>query len=216
MTSAEFKFEVLETDGSARQGQLNTAHGAIDTPAFMPVGTAATVKGMFPETVASTGAQIILANTYHLMLRPGADRIAEFGGVRKFMNWSGPLLTDSGGYQVMSLAKLRRINEDGVTFQSHIDGASHHLTPERAIQIQHQLDATITMAFDECTPYPATKDAVAESMSLSMRWAERSKQAYMPRSGYGMFGIVQGGIEEINPEKTGWKHKTVAKNPRTD
>lgn len=194
MTTSEFSFEVLESDGSARRGKLHTAHGAIDTPAFMPVGTAATVKGMFPETVASAGAQIILANTYHLMLRPGADRIEEFGGVRDFMNWPGPLLTDSGGYQVMSLAKLRRINEEGVTFQSHIDGSHHQLTPERAIQIQHQLGATITMAFDECTPYPAAKDAVAKSMNLSMRWATRSKGAYKPRSGFGMFGIVQGGI----------------------
>ncbi len=194
MTSPNFGFEVLATDGTARRGQLVTAHGTIDTPAFMPVGTAATVKGMFPETVASTGAQIILANTYHLMLRPGADRIAKFGGVRKFMNWPGPLLTDSGGYQVMSLAKLRTINEEGVTFQSHIDGARHHLTPERAIQIQHQLGSTITMAFDECTPYPASKEVVAKSMALSMRWAERSKNAYVPRPGYGAFGIVQGGI----------------------
>lgn len=194
MTPPEFGFEILATEGTARLGRLTTAHGIIGTPAFMPVGTAATVKGMLPETVASTGAQIILANTYHLMLRPGAERVAKFGGVRKFMNWSGPLLMDSGGYQVMSLAKLRQINEEGVTFQSHIDGTRHQLTPERAIQIQHKLDATITMAFDECTPYPATKDAVAESMNLSMRWAARSKQAYVPQSGYGVFGIVQGGV----------------------
>ena len=195
MTPA-FSFQVSATDGAARRGQLVTAHGVIDTPAFMPVGTAATVKAMLPETVASTGAQIILANTYHLMLRPGAERVAKFGGVRKFMNWPGPLLTDSGGYQVMSLAKLRKMNEDGVTFQSHIDGSKHHLTPERSIQIQHQLDATITMAFDECTPFPAEKDAVAESMRMSMRWAKRSKQAYVMREGYGLFGIVQGGIHE--------------------
>jgi len=193
MTTA-FSFEVHATDGAARRGQLTTAHGVIDTPAFMPVGTAATVKAMFPETVAATGAQIILANTYHLMLRPGAERIAKFGGVRKMMNWPGPLLTDSGGYQVMSLAKLRKMTEDGVTFQSHIDGSKHHLTPERSIQIQHCLDATITMAFDECTPFPAEKDAVAESMRMSMRWAKRSKNAYVPRPGYGLFGIVQGGI----------------------
>jgi queuine tRNA-ribosyltransferase len=189
-----FSFEVQATEGAARRGRLTTAHGVIDTPAFMPVGTAATVKAMFPETVASTGAQIILANTYHLMLRPGAERIAKFGGVRKMMNWSGPLLTDSGGYQVMSLAKLRKMTEDGVTFQSHIDGSRHHLTPERSIQIQHHLDATITMAFDECTPFPAEKDAVAESMRMSMRWAKRSKNAYVARPGYGLFGIVQGGI----------------------
>lgn len=194
--TAAFSFQVSATDGAARRGRLVTAHGAIDTPAFMPVGTAATVKAMLPETVASTGAQIILANTYHLMLRPGAERIAKFGGVRKFMNWPGPLLTDSGGYQVMSLAKLRKMTEDGVTFQSHIDGSHHHLTPERSIQIQHQLDATITMAFDECTPFPAEKDAVAESMRMSMRWAKRSKDAYVARNGYGLFGIVQGGIHE--------------------
>ncbi len=194
--TAAFSFQISATDGAARRGRLTTAHGVIDTPVFMPVGTAATVKAMLPETVASTGAQIILANTYHLMLRPGAERVAKFGGVRKFMNWPGPLLTDSGGYQVMSLAKLRKMNEDGVTFQSHIDGSKHHLTPERSIQIQHQLDATITMAFDECTPFPAEKDAVAESMRMSMRWAKRSKQAYVPREGYGLFGIVQGGIHE--------------------
>ncbi len=194
MTPPEFGFQVLANDGPARLGRLVTAHGAVDTPAFMPVGTAATIKGIFPEAVASTGAQIILANTYHLMLRPGAERIAKFRGVRKFMNWPGPLLTDSGGYQVMSLAKLRRIDEEGVGFQSHIDGARHHLTPERAVHIQHQLDATITMVFDECTPYPATKDAVADSMALSMRWAKRSRQAYVLRPGYGIFGIVHGGV----------------------
>lgn len=193
---SSFSFHVDATDGAARRGRLITAHGLIDTPAFMPVGTAATVKAMMPETVASTGAQIILANTYHLMLRPGAERIDRFGGVRKFMNWNGPLLTDSGGYQVMSLAKLRKMTEDGVTFQSHIDGSKHHLTPERSIQIQHMLDATITMAFDECTPFPAEKKEVADSMRMSMRWAKRSKQAYAEREGYGLFGIVQGGIHE--------------------
>ncbi len=189
-----FGLSVLATDGAARRGRIATAHGAIDTPAFMPVGTAATVKAMFTETVAATGAQIILGNTYHLMLRPGAERIAALGGLHTFMRWPGPILTDSGGYQVMSLAKLRRMNEDGVTFQSHVDGSRHHLTPERSIQIQHALDATITMAFDECTPFPAEKDAVAESMRLSMRWAARSKQAYVAREGYGLFGIVQGGV----------------------
>lgn len=189
-----FDFTVMAKDGAARRGRLATAHGVIDTPAFMPVGTAATVKAMFPETVAATGAQIILANTYHLMLRPGSERIAKFGGVRKFMNWPGPLLTDSGGYQVMSLAKLRKMDENGVTFQSHIDGSRHLLTPERSIAIQHDLDATITMAFDECTPYPAEKKEVAESMALSMRWAERSRNAYVRRPGYGLFGIVQGGV----------------------
>jgi queuine tRNA-ribosyltransferase len=194
MTVPPFVIEIEATDGAARRGRLTTAHGIVDTPAFMPVGTAATVKAMFPDQVAGTGAQMILANTYHLMLRPGAERIAAFGGVRKFMNWPGPLLTDSGGFQVMSLAKLRTLSEDGVTFQSHLDGSRHHLTPERAIAIQHQLDATVTMAFDECTPFPAEKDAVAASMRLSMRWASRSKAAYVPRPGYGLFGIVQGGV----------------------
>ncbi|MGE4062599.1 MAG: tRNA guanosine(34) transglycosylase Tgt [Rhodospirillaceae bacterium] len=192
--TGKFSFTVLARDGAARLGKLMTAHGAVDTPVFMPVGTAATVKAMFPETVASTGAQMILANTYHLMLRPGVERIARFGGVRQFMKWPGPLLTDSGGYQVMSLSKLRKITEDGVTFQSHIDGLKHHLTPERSIQIQHRLDATVTMAFDECTPFPAEKAQVADSMQMSMRWARRSKEAYMRRDGYGLFGIVQGGI----------------------
>jgi queuine tRNA-ribosyltransferase len=192
--SGKFSFTVIARDGAARLGRLVTAHGAVDTPVFMPVGTAATVKAMFPETVAATGAQMILANTYHLMLRPGVERIARFGGVRQFMKWDGPLLTDSGGFQVMSLAKLRKITEDGVTFQSHIDGLKHHLTPERSIQIQHRLDATVTMAFDECTPFPSEKDVVADSMRMSMRWARRSKDAYVERDGYGLFGIVQGGI----------------------
>ena len=192
--SDAFGLEIFGTDGAARVGRLVTAHGVIDTPAFMPVGTAATVKGMFLDHVRSTGSQIILANTYHLMLRPGAERVAKFGGVRKFMNWDGPLLTDSGGYQVMSLAKLRTISEDGVTFASHIDGSKHHLTPERSIAIQNQLDATITMAFDECTPFPAEPQVAADSMRMSMRWAARSKNAFVPRPGYGLFGIVQGGI----------------------
>jgi queuine tRNA-ribosyltransferase len=189
-----FVFTLEATDGAARAGRLATAHGPVDTPAFMPVGTGATVKAMFPATVAATGAQMILGNTYHLMLRPGAARIAALGGLHKFMNWPGPILTDSGGYQVMSLSTLRRLSEDGVTFQSHIDGSSHHLTPERSVAIQHQLDATVTMAFDECTPFPADTDTTASSMRLSMRWAERSKRAYKTRDGYGLFGIVQGGI----------------------
>jgi len=192
--SGKFSFSVIAADGAARLGNLITAHGAVDTPVFMPVGTAATVKAMFPETVAATGSQMILANTYHLMLRPGVERIARFGGVRQFMKWDGPLLTDSGGFQVMSLSKLRKITEDGVTFQSHIDGLKHHLTPERSIQIQHRLDATVTMAFDECTPFPAEKPQVDESMRMSMRWAKRSKDAFIERPGYGLFGIVQGGI----------------------
>ena len=190
----KFAFTVKATDGAARLGQLVTAHGTVETPVFMPVGTAATVKAMFPETVAATGSRMILANTYHLMLRPGVERIARLGGVRQFMRWDGPLLTDSGGFQVMSLSKLRKITEDGVTFQSHIDGLKHHLTPERSIQIQHRLDATVTMAFDECIPFPSAKDVVADSMRMSMRWARRSKDAYVARPGYGLFGIVQGGI----------------------
>jgi len=193
MTTA-FAFDLLATDGAARLGCVHTAHGDIQTPAFMPVGTAGTVKAMMPGSVAATGAQIVLGNTYHLMLRPGAERVARLGGLHRFMNWPGPILTDSGGFQVMSLAKLRKLTEDGVTFQSHHDGSSHHLTPESSMAIQHLLDADITMAFDECTPFPATPEQAAESMRLSMRWAVRSKAAFVPRPGYGLFGIVQGGI----------------------
>lgn len=193
-SAARFRFDLLKTDGAARLGRLETAHGTIDTPAFMPVGTAATVKAMTPEAVASTGAQIVLANTYHLMLRPGAERIERLGGLHRFMNWPRPILTDSGGFQVMSLAELRKIDETGVTFRSHIDGSAHRLTPERSIEIQHALDADITMAFDECTPYPVEEKVAAESMRLSMRWAERSKAAFVERPGYGLFGIVQGSV----------------------
>lgn len=187
-------FELKKRDGRARRGRLTTAHGTIETPAFMPVGTAATVKAMTPEDVRATGAEILLCNTYHLMLRPGAERVAKLGGLHKFMNWPGPILTDSGGYQVMSLAELRKMSEEGVTFQSHLDGSKHLLTPERSIQIQHHLDATITMCFDECTPFPATEEQAATSMRLSMRWAKRSKDAFVTRPGYGLFGIVQGGV----------------------
>lgn len=189
-----FRFEVSARDGAARLGRLHTAHGPMDTPAFMPVGTAATVKAMMPESVASTGAQMILGNTYHLMLRPGAERVGRLGGLHEFMNWPGPILTDSGGFQVMSLAKLRKMTEDGVAFQSHIDGSRHMLTPERSMEIQNLLDADVTMAFDECTPFPATPEQAAESMRLSMRWARRSKDAFVQRPGYGLFGIVQGGV----------------------
>ncbi len=188
-------FQLLGRDGRARRGRLTTAHGTIETPAFMPVGTAATVKAMTPEDVRATGAEILLCNTYHLMLRPGAERVARLGGLRRFMNWPGPILTDSGGYQVMSLTDLRRITEQGVEFQSHLDGGEKHLlTPERSIEIQNLLDADITMAFDECTPYPATEAEAAASMRLSMRWAERSKRAFVERPGYGLFGIVQGSV----------------------
>ena len=187
-------FSLLSTAGSARRGRIETAHGPIETPVFMPVGTAATVKAMRPEDVASTGAQIILGNTYHLMLRPTAELIERHGGLHKFMNWPGPILTDSGGFQVMSLTELRKMTEEGVRFRSHIDGSYHMLTPERSIEIQHMLDATITMAFDECTPYPATHEQAADSMRLSMRWAKRSKDAFRAREGYGLFGIVQGSV----------------------
>ncbi|MEI8393280.1 MAG: tRNA guanosine(34) transglycosylase Tgt [Rhodospirillaceae bacterium] len=187
-------FRVLASDGAARRGELVTAHGTVATPAFMPVGTQATVKGMLPEQVAATGAEIILGNTYHLMLRPGAERVAALGGLHRFMNWPGPILTDSGGFQVMSLAGLRKLAENGVTFRSHLDGSEHLLTPERSIAIQHALDADITMCFDECTPWPATETQAAVSMRLSMRWAERCRAAFVERPGYGLFGIVQGSV----------------------
>ncbi len=190
----EFGFELLAQDGGARRGRVTTAHGTIETPAFMPVGTAATVKAMTPEGVRATGAEVVLCNTYHLMLRPGAERVARLGGLHRFMNWPAPILTDSGGYQVMSLASLRKLSEQGVQFQSHLDGSKHLLTPERSIEIQHLLDATITMAFDECTPYPATIEQASSSMELSMRWARRSRDAFVDRAGYAIFGIVQGGV----------------------
>jgi len=188
----DFGFVLLASDGAARRGRLSTAHGKVETPAFMPVGTAATVKGMTSEMVTSTGAQMVLANTYHLMLRPGAERIAKLGGLHDLMHWPGPILTDSGGFQVMSLAELRSINEEGVTFRSHIDGAKVTLTPERSVEIQNLLNATVTMAFDECTEWPVTETKAAESMRLSMRWAGRSRDAFVARQGYGIFGIVQG------------------------
>jgi len=191
-----FRFDVLATDGAARRGRLHTAHGAVDTPAFMPVGTAATVKAMMPDAVAETGAQILLGNTYHLMLRPGAERVERLGGLHAFMNWPKPILTDSGGYQVMSLTDLRKMDENGVTFRSHVDGSAHVLTPERCMEIQRCLDSDITMVLDECTPYPATETEAAISMRLSLRWAERSRKAFTERPGYGLFGIVQGGVYE--------------------
>src|SRR5579862_8427008 len=187
-------FEVVARDGAARAGRLTTAHGDIETPAFMPVGTAATVKAMTPEGVAATGARILLGNTYHLMLRPGAVRVAALGGLHKFMNWPHAILTDSGGFQVMSLAALRTIGEDGVAFRSHIDGSKHLLTPERSAESQHLLGSDITMSFDECTPFPSERSAVEASMELSMRWAERSRRAFVERDGHGIFGIVQGGV----------------------
>ena len=194
MTKDGTQFEILNTDGSARRGLLRTAHGSVNTPAFMPVGTAGTVKAMMPEDVAATGAEIILGNTYHLMLRPTAERIASLGGLHKFMNWYQPILTDSGGYQIFSLRNRQTIEEKGVRFQSHIDGASINLTPERSVEIQNLLGSDITMVLDECTEWPVTKDKARESMELSMRWAARSKDTYEERSGYGLFGIVQGSI----------------------
>jgi len=187
-------FDVLARDGAARLGRLETAHGPVETPVFMPVGTAATVKAMMPDAVAATGARLILGNTYHLMLRPGAERIAALGGLHRFMNWPQAILTDSGGFQVMSLASLRKITEEGVAFRSHLDGSKHLLTPEHSVEIQHMLGADITMAFDECTPFPSPREAVEASMELSMRWAERSRRAFVARPGHGIFGIVQGGV----------------------
>src|SRR5690348_2244714 len=188
------KFEILASDAAARSGLMTMSRGRIRTPAFMPVGTAGTVKAMLPESVAQTGADIVLGNTYHLMLRPGAERIARLGGLHRFMDWPGPILTDSGGFQVMSLAKLRKLDADGVTFQSHLDGSTHRLTPARSVELQHLLDATITMVLDECTSFPATEDQARASMERSMRWAGRSKEAFVPRPGYALFGIVQGSV----------------------
>ena len=205
---SDFGFTVKATEGKARRGEVKTAWGSIQTPVFMPVGTAASVKAMMPQSVASTGAEIILSNTYHLMLRPGAERVARLGGVRKMMGWHKPLLTDSGGFQVMSLGALRKIDEEGVTFKSHLDGSSHRLDPEISTDIQHKLDATITMAFDECTPFPATHEVAAESMRLSMRWAKRSRDAFIARKGYGQFGIVQGSVfEDLRAESVEKLHE---------
>ncbi len=187
-------FEILARDSAARRGRLSTAHGEVNTPAFMPVGTAGTVKGMLPEQVAASGAEIVLGNTYHLMLRPGAERLQRLGGLHKFMNWPKPILTDSGGFQVMSLANLRKVTDEGVTFKSHLDGASVELGPERATEIQRLIGADISMVLDECLPYPATAVAARESMRRSLRWAMRCREAFETRSGFGLFGIVQGGI----------------------
>jgi queuine tRNA-ribosyltransferase len=191
-------FELLARDGGgsgrARRGRIATAHGTAETPAFMPVGTAGTVKAMLPDQVRATGAEIVLGNTYHLMLRPGAERVAKLGGLHKFMDWPGPILTDSGGFQVMSLGQLRKLDRKGVVFRSHIDGAEIALTPERSIEIQHLLDADITMVLDECTTWPVEKREAATSMRLSLGWAERSKASFRARAGYGLFGIVQGSV----------------------
>lgn len=192
---AQTSFELKAQDGQARTGVISTPRGDIRTPAFMPVGTAATVKGMMPESVRATGADILLGNTYHLMLRPGAERIDRLGGLHKFMNWDRPILTDSGGFQVMSLSDLRKLTEEGVTFKSHYDGSKHHLTPERSMEVQKLLGSDIVMAFDECPALPADRDRIAQSMRLSMRWAQRSRDAFGDRPGHMLFGIMQGGLE---------------------
>ncbi|MFY9206537.1 MAG: tRNA guanosine(34) transglycosylase Tgt [Yoonia sp.] len=195
-------FDLTATDGKARTGVIHTTRGDIRTPAFMPVGTAATVKAMMPESVAATGADILLGNTYHLMLRPTAERIANLGGLHKFMNWDKPILTDSGGFQVMSLADLRKMSEKGVTFKSHIDGSKHELTPERSMEIQKLLGSDIVMCFDECPALPADRARIEESMRMSMRWAQRSKDAFGDRPGHALFGIQQGGLEQDMREES--------------
>ncbi len=189
-----FAFDIQARDGRARSGVLRTTRGDIRTPAFMPVGTAATVKAMRPESVRETGADILLGNTYHLMLRPGAERVARLGGLHRFMNWDRPILTDSGGFQVMSLAALRKLTEAGVRFSSHIDGFKHVLSPESSMEIQRLLGSDIVMAFDECPALPADKARIAASMRLSMRWAQRSRDAFGDRPGHALFGIQQGGL----------------------
>ncbi|MBB5721763.1 queuine tRNA-ribosyltransferase [Loktanella ponticola] len=191
-----FSFNLKHTDGRARTGVISTTRGEIRTPAFMPVGTAATVKAMMPESVAATGADILLGNTYHLMLRPTAERIANLGGLHKFMNWDKPILTDSGGFQVMSLSDLRKMSEKGVQFQSHIDGSKHFLSPERSMEIQKLLGSDIVMCFDECPALPADRTRLNESMQMSMRWAARSKDAFGDRPSHALFGIQQGGLEQ--------------------
>jgi queuine tRNA-ribosyltransferase len=193
-TTRSYSFQTFATDGKARAGTLHTAHGPLETPVFMAVGTAGTVKAMTADAVRTTGCQCVLGNTYHLMLRPGADRIAQLGGLHRFMDWSGPILTDSGGFQIMSLAALRKIDPDGVTFQSHIDGSRHRLTPAICMNLQYKFDSTFTMVLDECTAFPASYEAAKASMEMSMRWAELSKRAFTPRPGYALFGIVQGSI----------------------
>lgn len=189
----EFSFSLLATDGAARRGRIDTPRGEVRTPAFMPVGTVGTVKAMYPEQVRETGADILLGNTYHLMLRPGAERVAALGGLHEFMHWERPILTDSGGFQVMSLAQLRKLTEQGVTFRSHIDGSSWELSPERSIEIQLLLDSDIIMQLDECIPLPSPREEMARAMELSLRWADRSKSAFGRQQGRGLFGIVQGG-----------------------
>jgi queuine tRNA-ribosyltransferase len=194
--SEAFRFEVLGEDKTARTGVITMPRGKIRTPAFMPVGTAATVKAMHPETVKALGADIVLANTYHLLLRPGPERIAALGGLHKFMNWPWPILTDSGGFQVMSLSKLRKLDENGVTFQSHLDGALHRLTPERALEIQDLLNSDVRMQLDECVRHPCPEEEIRRATKLSLAWAERSKKAFVAKTGRALFGIVQGGTDK--------------------
>jgi queuine tRNA-ribosyltransferase len=194
--SDSFSFAVTATDGAARTGEIRMPRGVIRTPAFMPVGTAATVKAMYPEQVKALGADVVLGNTYHLMLRPGAERVARLGGLHAFMNWPFPILTDSGGFQVMSLATLRKLDESGVRFQSHIDGSTHVLTPERSIEIQGLLGADIQMQLDECIRLPCSDEAAESAMRLSLRWAERCRAAFGEQPGRALFGIVQGGAVE--------------------
>jgi queuine tRNA-ribosyltransferase len=207
--SAKFEFTVNATDGKARTGVIRTPRGEVRTPAFMPVGTAGTVKAMLPESVRATGADILLGNTYHLMLRPTAERIARLGGLHAFMNWERPILTDSGGFQVMSLAELRKLTEEGVTFRSHIDGSKHMLSPERSMEIQRLLGSDIVMCFDECPALPADRARIEESMRLSMRWAARSRAAFGDRPGHALFGIQQGGLEQDLREESAEKLKEI-------
>ena len=200
MSAPRFQFDITATDGKARTGTIRMRRGDIRTPAFMPVGTAATVKAMKPETVRGTGADVLLGNTYQLMLRPGAERVARLGGLHKFMNWNRPILTDSGGYQVMSLSDLRKITEDGVTFASHLDGSKHLLTPERSMEIQRLLGSDIVMAFDECPRADAPREVIEKSMQMSMRWAQRSRAAFDAGEDHAqrsaLFGIQQGALDE--------------------
>src|ERR687898_904112 len=204
MTTDHFTFTVNKTDGSARIGEIRMPRGVIRTPAFMPVGTAATVKAMYPDQVKALGADVVLGNTYHLMLRPGAERVARLGGLHHFMNWPYPILTDSGGFQVMSLSALRKVEETGVTFQSHIDGSTHVMTPERSIEIQGLLGSDIQMQLDECVRLPAAHDVTEKAMRLSLRWAERCRVAFGEQPGKAMFGIVQGGaVERLRIESAG-------------
>ncbi len=204
-----FSFSVNATDGRARTGVISTPRGEIRTPAFMPVGTAGTVKAMLPESVRATGADILLGNTYHLMLRPGADRVERLGGLHRFMNWDRPILTDSGGFQVMSLADLRKLTEQGVTFRSHVDGSRHMLSPETSMEIQRKLGSDIVMCFDECPALPADDATVAKSMRLSMRWAQRSRDAFGDRPGHALFGIMQGGVNRDLREESATALKAI-------